>query len=213
MTVPLLEQNYKILYVVFIALFLITFIVGSGGRGSTRWIPIFSLRFQTSEFFKPVLLIALASILSSSNRFTPRKTLIAATICIVPCILVFLQPNLSSVLLYAVTFLSMFYFSGLSTQLMVDRVQPAVAIGNRGPRREGLHALAQALGSREHVCPKRTLRPTQQRLGAKDGLDDSHHGDQPDAMTTGTASTLTRVPLPDGRLNAYSVDESFRIAS
>lgn len=116
---PLLEQNYKLLYIVFIALFLLTFVLGSDSRGSTRWIPVFSFRFQTSEFFKPVLLITLASVLSSANRFTPRKTFIAGGLCLVPCILVFLQPNLSSVLLYLSTFLVMFYFSGLSTRLMV----------------------------------------------------------------------------------------------
>lgn len=116
---PLLEQNYKLLYVVFIALFLLTFLVGSDSRGSTRWIPVFSFRFQTSEFFKPVLLIALASVLSSANRFTPRKTFIASVLCFIPCLLVFLQPNLSSALLYGAAFLVMFYFSGLPTQLMV----------------------------------------------------------------------------------------------
>lgn len=116
--IPLLEQNYKLLYIFFIGLFLLTFVLGSDARGSTRWIPIFSFRFQTSEFFKPVLLIALAAVLSSGNRFTPRKTLISAGLVGIPIILVFLQPNLSSALLYGVTFVTMFYFSGSSTKLM-----------------------------------------------------------------------------------------------
>ncbi len=114
--IPLLEQNYKLLYIVFIVLFLLTFVLGSQDVGSTRWIPIFSFRFQTSEFFKPILILALASVLSSADRYTPRKTLIAIGLFALPFLLVFLQPNLSSALIYLVTFMTMYYFSGLSTQ-------------------------------------------------------------------------------------------------
>lgn len=117
--VQLLEQNYKILYVVFIALFIITFIAGSRDVGSTRWIPIFSFRFQTAEFFKPVLILAMASILSSANKFTPRKTIITFALCAIPSFLVFLQPNLSSVLIYITTSAVMYYFSGVSTKYVV----------------------------------------------------------------------------------------------
>ncbi len=117
--VQLIEQNYKILYVIFIVLFVVTLIVGSRDVGSTRWIPIFSFRFQTAEFFKPVLLVVMASVLSSANKFTPRKTIIAFGLFALPSILVFMQPNLSSVLIYITTCAVMYYFSGLSTTYVV----------------------------------------------------------------------------------------------
>lgn len=118
MKIPLLEQNYKIIYAIFIVLFLATILLGSDIRGSKRWIQFFSFRFQTSEFFKPVFLIAMASVLSSANRFSPRKLIIAGGLFLLPFLLIFNQPDLGSSLLYFATFLTMFYFSGLSTQLM-----------------------------------------------------------------------------------------------
>lgn len=114
----LLEQNYKILYILFIVLFVATILLGDDIRGSKRWIQLFSFRFQTSEFFKPVFLLAMAAVLSSANRFTPRKMIIASVLFVVPALLIFLQPDLGSMLLYTATFLTMFYFSGLSTKYM-----------------------------------------------------------------------------------------------
>lgn len=114
---PLLEQNYKSLYVLFIGLFIATMIFGADIRGSKRWISVLSFRFQTSEFFKPVFLIVMASVLSSANRFTPRKMIIVSSLFLLPMLFIFLQPDLGSTLLYTAAFLTMFYYSGLSTKL------------------------------------------------------------------------------------------------
>src|SRR5438105_9672144 len=58
-----------ILYVLSCFLLLITFI-GPEVRGSTRWLPLGSLRLQTSEFVKPMLLIAFSTFLS---KYPPYK--------------------------------------------------------------------------------------------------------------------------------------------
>lgn len=115
----LLEQNYKVLYIIFIALFVLTFIIGEDIRGSKRWIDLYIFNFQTSEFFKPVFLITMAAVLSSVNKFTPRKLFVSVSLFLFPCIMIFLQPDLGTALLYMAAFLSIMYFSGLSTRLVL----------------------------------------------------------------------------------------------
>lgn len=115
----LLEQNYKMLYVLFVLLLVATFAFSDPIRGSHRWIDLGFFQFQVSEFFKPVFLIAIASIFSSANKFTPRKVLIVIVLFVVPFFLILKQPDLGSALLFLASWLCMFYFSGLSTRIAV----------------------------------------------------------------------------------------------
>ena len=115
----LLEQNYKWLYAICIFLLIATYIFFDPIRGSHRWIDLGFFQFQVSEFFKPVFLISMASIFSSENKFTPRKTLVFIGLFLLPFILILKQPDLGSALLFLAAWLSMFYFSGLSTRLVV----------------------------------------------------------------------------------------------
>ncbi|OGK32021.1 hypothetical protein A3B02_01665 [Candidatus Roizmanbacteria bacterium RIFCSPLOWO2_01_FULL_42_14] len=117
--VPFVEQNYKLLYSLFIILLVITLLLVDPVRGSRRWIDLPFFRFQTSEFFKPFFLVTLASVLGSANRFTPRKLLISLGLCFIPFLLIFIQPDLSTALILLVSCMVMLYFSGLSTQLVI----------------------------------------------------------------------------------------------
>lgn len=115
----LLEQNYKLMYSFFIFLLIATYLFFDPIRGSHRWIDFGFFQFQVSEFFKPVFLITIAAIFSSSNKFTPRKIFIVIALFVVPFFLILKQPDLGSALLFLASWLCMFYFSGLSTRLVV----------------------------------------------------------------------------------------------
>lgn len=111
----LLEQNYKVVFVVFISIFAITLLSG-GIRGSKRWIDLGFFQFQTSEFFKPFFITCLSALLNAPNRFSRLKLSALLLMFLVPTGAIFLQPDLGSVIIYTTVFVSIFYFSGLSSK-------------------------------------------------------------------------------------------------
>ncbi len=112
-------NNYKLLYIVFFVLFILTFIMGEDIRGSKRWINIFMFNFHTSEFFKPFFLVMLAGLLSEKKAFSLTKISKIFLAAIVPMVIIFLQPDLGSTMLYAIVFVVMIFFAGSSRKFMM----------------------------------------------------------------------------------------------
>ncbi|KXK12301.1 MAG: Rod shape-determining protein RodA [Microgenomates bacterium OLB23] len=116
--VELLEHNYKIIFLFFTALLVVTMFTPSI-RGSHRWIDLGFFQLQTSEFFKPFFILCIAAALSASNRFSRIKVFSVIAMMIVPSFLIFVQPDLGTAIVYVATFALMFYFSGFSSRLAV----------------------------------------------------------------------------------------------
>jgi len=112
----LLEQNYKIIFLIFVVLLFITLFTDSI-RGSKRWIDFGFFQFQTSEFFKPFFIVCLAAILNAQNRFGKLKLFAVISMFLIPAGAIFLQPDLGSAIIYSTVFATIFYFSGLSSKL------------------------------------------------------------------------------------------------
>src|SRR3989339_1542241 len=51
------QTNSKVLYWLFIAILVITYIIGVEVKGSRRWLDFYFFRFQASEFFKPFFVL------------------------------------------------------------------------------------------------------------------------------------------------------------
>lgn len=109
--------DYKILklysihiYIFSIIILFFVLILGIESRGATRWIDIFGLRIQFSEFLKPFLAVSLSSFLTSRNA--QFKTFIYAVFLIIPVVLLILvQPDLGNALIYvSVSFLTFMVF-------------------------------------------------------------------------------------------------------
>jgi rod shape determining protein RodA len=110
------------IYIIAIILLVLLLVVGAETRGSVRWVGLFGFGIQFSELLKPFLAISLAHFLSSRNNYS-FKTLFLAICFLAPIILlVFLQPDLGSALVYLFTavltfvvfgFPLKFFFSGL----------------------------------------------------------------------------------------------------
>ena len=111
-----MRDNYIVLFFLFIALFILTFVIGDDVRGAKRWIHLYFFNFQTSEFFKPFFLLIMASLLSTANRFTSRRFLATLVAFVLPLWLIFLQPDLGSALMFLASFFVLVYFSGFSTK-------------------------------------------------------------------------------------------------
>ena len=100
------------------AMFLLVAVVFFGVKikGATSWFNFFGFAFQPSEFAKLATSLALASYLSSygTNLKEARHQLIALGLMILPMLLILLQPDAGSALIFT-SFLIMLYRAGMSS--------------------------------------------------------------------------------------------------
>jgi rod shape determining protein RodA len=100
---PALYQRWKpALYGVMIGLMVLVALVGTVARGSRRWIDFSFFRFQPSEFGKLLFVLVIAGFLADRIRRVEdvRTPLLAIALAGPPVLLVFLQPDLGSGLVY-----------------------------------------------------------------------------------------------------------------
>jgi rod shape determining protein RodA len=100
---PLLYRRYKLaLYGLMIGLMLLVSMVGTVARGSRRWIDVSFFRFQPSEFGKVLFVICISAFLADRIKRVDelRTPLLAIGLAVPPVLLVFLQPDLGSGLVY-----------------------------------------------------------------------------------------------------------------
>lgn len=111
----------------------LVFVLASDIRGSSRWIELGSLTFQPSEFMKIPLVLAVARYLSDDAKVEARTLFDlapAALLCAVPAVLVIMQPDLGTSLIYALTVCSMLAMTKVRTKsVMSFLVFLAAAIG------------------------------------------------------------------------------------
>ena len=104
------------LYLLSIFMLTIIFLVGTTGKGATRWLNLGFIKFQPSELIKLTLPLMLAKILSENIR---KPNFFLAIIAVfVPMSLILLQPDLGTALM--ITFISciMIYAAGIPSILI-----------------------------------------------------------------------------------------------
>jgi rod shape determining protein RodA len=107
--------NATILYWIFIALIIITYVIGLEVKGSRRWIDFYFFSFQSSEFFKIFFMIFMAD-LFAKNRFVLKEMgflLKSIGYFLLPAFLVFKQPDLGNAIVYTSIYVGMLFFSGV----------------------------------------------------------------------------------------------------
>ena len=92
----------------------IVFVIGTGARGSTRWIDLGMFRLQPSEIGKVALVVILAGLVAerAPEIGTPRLSLIATGIVALPMLIVFAQPDLGTAMVYAVILAAILFMAG-----------------------------------------------------------------------------------------------------
>lgn len=91
------------IYIASLIVLLFVLIVGFESRGAVRWIDIYGFRIQFSEIFKPFLLVSLSWFLSQ-GKATSFGLFAKALLFLLPiALLIFLQPDLGSALIYVFT--------------------------------------------------------------------------------------------------------------
>ena len=104
------------IYAVQLGLLVLTLAIGSGVGSSARWVVIGPLTFQFSEIAKILMIIVLASYLAArEGRLDSLWSLIGACILVgPPLVLVMLQPDLGTSLVFGAILAGMLWMSGAS---------------------------------------------------------------------------------------------------
>ncbi|WP_269611604.1 rod shape-determining protein RodA [Prochlorococcus marinus] len=112
---PLQDLRRFLLPIYFFTILVLLYVnfSGTSALGAQRWLSIAGLNIQPSEFAKLTLIFVLASILDR-KRFSNLSHLIKPiVVSFLPWILVFIQPDLGTSLVFGAILLGMLYWSGM----------------------------------------------------------------------------------------------------
>lgn len=117
-------------YLLQLGLLVLTLAVGSGVGGSARWISIGPLTFQFSELAKILMIIVLADYLASrEGKLDSLKAILGACLLVVPpLILVMLQPDLGTSLVFGAILAGMLWMSGASLRWLAVLAAGVIAM-------------------------------------------------------------------------------------
>ena len=106
-----------------------TLAVGSGVGGVSRWVSVFGLQFQFSEVAKILMIGVLAAYLAArKDSVTSLRTAIGAGLLVgPPFLLVMLQPDLGTSLVFAAILLGMLFMVGANLRWLALGAIVAVA--------------------------------------------------------------------------------------
>ncbi len=109
-------------YGALLLLLLVVLVVGHVGGGSQRWIDLGFVRLQPSEIGKVVLVLVLARLLHDRVRAGGLALLdvVGAALVVAPAlVLIFLEPDLGTSLLYAILASTVVLFAGIRRRLLI----------------------------------------------------------------------------------------------
>lgn len=105
------------IYLATLLLLVITLFIGSGSAqvGANRWIQLPFFRLQTSELAKLMLIVAFAGLLAEgvALRHRLRFVIVSVIYILIPTVLVFLQPDLGSALVFGAILVTMLVIWGI----------------------------------------------------------------------------------------------------
>jgi len=118
-------EYYKWMYVIVIALLVAVYLFGTEVSGTKGWFRIGNSGFQPAELGKIVMIIAIARMLANRTRGKDggirkiRDILPVAAVFALPVLLVMIQPDWGTALVYAFTFFFMLLIARTSIKLII----------------------------------------------------------------------------------------------
>jgi rod shape determining protein RodA len=113
---PQLYRRFaRFLYLALLGVMLLVLATGAVTRGSRRWIDLGFFRFQPSEFGKVLIALFLAAYLSERSKQIGKLSvpLRAILLAAVPVLLVFVQPDIGTALVYIAVLAAALFASGV----------------------------------------------------------------------------------------------------
>jgi rod shape determining protein RodA len=109
------QRMSRALYVGTVGVMGLVLLAGAATRGSRRWIDVGPFRFQPSEFGKVLLAILLASYLAKRVKRAHDLTVALRTFALAagPVLLVFVQPDIGTALVYSAILAAVLFVSGI----------------------------------------------------------------------------------------------------
>jgi rod shape determining protein RodA len=108
------RRYWRAIFIGTVGLIAVVFVLGSAARGSTRWINVGFFTFQPSEFGKLLCVLVIAGFLSERARSAGEvgTTLRTLGLGAIPIVLVFVQPDLGTALVYLAALAAMLFVCG-----------------------------------------------------------------------------------------------------
>ncbi len=105
-------------------------VAGAATRGSRRWIDVGFFTFQPSEFGKVLFVLVLAGFLAERARSmaSPRAPLAALGYGLAPIVLVFVQPDIGTALVYSAALAAVLFVAGIRWSHLAVLVTLTVAV-------------------------------------------------------------------------------------
>jgi rod shape determining protein RodA len=110
-----------------IVLLVVVRFFGTQALGAQRWLSIFGFNVQPSEFAKLAVIITLAALLHQRSASTIPIALRTLAIAAVPWILVFLEPNLGTALVFGAIALGMLYWGNAHPGWLILVLSPPIS--------------------------------------------------------------------------------------
>jgi len=119
-----------VLYAVGLVLLVLVLVAGISHGGAAHWARIGPWQFQPSEFAKLATILVLARYLSGLNRrvLALPQILVAVAIVAVPMVLVLVEPDLGSSMMFAPILLGMLLVAGVRLRLLLIAAVVAVVL-------------------------------------------------------------------------------------
>ncbi|MGC8767882.1 rod shape-determining protein RodA [Calditerrivibrio sp.] len=120
--------NYKhlikwnvIFYILGLVILALVLVIGHIGMGAQRWINIGGFRFQPSEFFKIVFILMMPKIYNDfdGNKIGLMDVIKKFWLVLPPFILVFLQPDLGTAMVFLAVWGILLLFRGVKTKTLI----------------------------------------------------------------------------------------------
>ena len=120
----------SILYLLTIIFLAIVLFTGATSGGATRWIEIGSFRFQPSEFAKLFMIIAMAKYFSdyAEDMHNLKRIVISGVYFVIPTLLVIVQPDLGTALVFIVIWISMLAVSRIKLKHFIALILGALLL-------------------------------------------------------------------------------------
>jgi rod shape determining protein RodA len=103
------------IYIGTLGLMLLVLATGAATRGSKRWISLGFFKFQPSEFGKVLFVLVLAGFLAERSRAVSSTRTVVAAIgyALAPILLVFVQPDIGTALVYSSALAAVLFVAGI----------------------------------------------------------------------------------------------------
>jgi rod shape determining protein RodA len=129
--IDLARRHWRLVYGATLGLMILVFLAAETIRGSKRWIDLGVIQFQPSELGKVLFVLALAGFLvGRQGRVNRWRTIVHAIgLGSVPILLVFLQPDLGTALVYGAALVAVLFFVGVRWRQLIAFLVAVAFVG------------------------------------------------------------------------------------